>query len=251
MHAPPRSTGGCPVSLHLPAAHPYAHRVRVGVVLFAALALALVAPAAAAAHAGDEHAAHAHGEAAAGGPPAAGGQPAEPAAMPPAAGSPQPGVAPDAPGPHAGHAGHVGNTTDVGTGSATAGGGGGGGGEHAGPVGEVAEPVRNEPPASAEMPPRVAAVSGGGGPAAATARPTGELPFTGVEENLLLISLAGMLVPIGVLLYCAARRGDLRLQLAMPRFHWAPSPKRQPEPGHPLAAYTPEWRERAFQWARR
>lgn len=60
------------------------------------------------------------------------------------------------------------------------------------------------------------------GPPAAT--PTGNLPFTGLAETILLVSLAGMFVPIGVLLYCAARRGDLqalRRQLSMPRFQWA------------------------------
>lgn len=72
-------------------------------------------------------------------------------------------------------------------------------------------------------------VAAGGGdattPAAPAPTPSGELPFTGVEEHLLLISLAGMLVPIGVLLYCAARRGDLRRlreHLARPRFEWTP-----------------------------
>lgn len=69
--------------------------------------------------------------------------------------------------------------------------------------------------------------AGGGGANVAgppLATPAGALPFTGLAENLLIISIAGMLVPIGVLLYCAARRGDLRIlhrQLAMPRFQWA------------------------------
>jgi hypothetical protein len=76
----------------------------------------------------------------------------------------------------------------------------------------------------------VMTVDGGGGnanvaPAADPATPSGALPFTGVEENILLISLAGMLAPIGVLLWCAARRGDRRRHLAMPRFQWADSPR--------------------------
>ncbi len=60
----------------------------------------------------------------------------------------------------------------------------------------------------------------------------GELPFTGIEETVLLVALAGMLVPIGVLLYCGARRGDRNLylrQLAMPRFQWAPAPGVRPD----------------------
>jgi hypothetical protein len=77
----------------------------------------------------------------------------------------------------------------------------------------------------------VRTVDGGGGdaaniaPEADPAAPSGELPFTGVAENILLISLAGMLAPIGVLLWCAARRGDRRRLLAMPRFQWADSPR--------------------------
>lgn len=69
---------------------------------------------------------------------------------------------------------------------------------------------------------------GGGGtantPARAYATPNGALPFTGLGQSLLLIVLAGVFVPGGVLLYCAARRGDLRLSrlhLALPRFQWA------------------------------
>jgi hypothetical protein len=78
--------------------------------------------------------------------------------------------------------------------------------------------------------------TGGGAPATPDtagpplATPTGTLPFTGIGETILLIALAGMLVPIGVLLYCAARRGDLNLlrrQLAMPRFQWA-DPRERP-----------------------
>ncbi len=55
-------------------------------------------------------------------------------------------------------------------------------------------------------------------------QPAGALPFTGATENLLLALLAGVLVPIGVLLYSAARHGDLRRRrrvLSMPRFQWA------------------------------
>ncbi len=88
-------------------------------------------------------------------------------------------------------------------------------------------------------------VSGGGGgldvtDAGSTAVPAGapvvtgggNLPFTGIEETILLIALAGMFVPIGVLLYCGARRGDrmryLR-QLSAPRFQWAPAPGVRPD----------------------
>jgi hypothetical protein len=63
----------------------------------------------------------------------------------------------------------------------------------------------------------------------------GELPFTGIEETVLLIALAGMLVPIGVLLYCGARRGDRTMylrELAKPRFQWAPAPGVRPDGGH-------------------
>lgn len=86
----------------------------------------------------------------------------------------------------------------------TASGGGGHGGAHAADAGASAVPTA------------LPVVTGGG-----------DLPFTGIEETILLISLAGMLVPIGVLLYCGARRGDerrFRRHLAMPRYQWAPSP---------------------------
>lgn len=71
---------------------------------------------------------------------------------------------------------------------------------------------------------------GGGGaavaPAADPVTPSGTLPFTGLAENLLVVALAGMFVPIGVLLYCGARSGEERARrrlLAMPRFQWADS----------------------------
>lgn len=99
----------------------------------------------------------------------------------------------------------------------------------------ISEPVTTTVPKTA---------SGGGGgdviDAGARAVPagapvvtgSGNLPFTGIEETILLIALSGMLVPIGVLLYCGARRGDrtqyLR-QLAMPRFQWAPAPGVRPD----------------------
>ncbi|MCB0877573.1 MAG: hypothetical protein KDC46_01130 [Thermoleophilia bacterium] len=69
--------------------------------------------------------------------------------------------------------------------------------------------------------------TGGGAavaPPTATAAPGGTLPFTGATQNLLLITLAGMFVPVGVLLYSAAQRGDLRRlrrHLEGPRFQWA------------------------------
>jgi len=57
-----------------------------------------------------------------------------------------------------------------------------------------------------------------------------DLPFTGIEQQLLIV-LAGMFAPIGVLLYCGARRGDRRILLSMPRFQWA-SPNTS-TPAHP------------------
>lgn len=74
--------------------------------------------------------------------------------------------------------------------------------------------------------------NGGGGAAVAPAvepsRPSGTLPFTGLAENLLVVALAGMFVPIGVLLYCGARSGEQRARrqhLSMPRFQWADLPR--------------------------
>lgn len=71
--------------------------------------------------------------------------------------------------------------------------------------------------------------NGGGAAVAPTAdpvAPSGTLPFTGLAESLLVVALAGMFVPIGVLLYCGARSGEQRARqrlLAMPRFQWADS----------------------------
>lgn len=76
---------------------------------------------------------------------------------------------------------------------------------------------------SGAMPPATAAGAG-------AATPDGELPFTGAAETMLAVLLAGMLVPIGVLLYCGARHGDRRLHLAMPRFSWAPASHTPPSP---------------------
>ncbi|MCW2962468.1 MAG: hypothetical protein JWM90_2855, partial [Thermoleophilia bacterium] len=76
------------------------------------------------------------------------------------------------------------------------------------------------------------------------------LPFTGAEDNILLLALAGLLVPMGVLLYSAARRGDLRLRLAMPRFQWTTSDEvaTRLEPAiHVVPATDPS----VFQWADR
>lgn len=74
--------------------------------------------------------------------------------------------------------------------------------------------------------------AGGGGhavaPAADPVAPSGMLPFTGLAENLMVVALAGMFVPIGVLLYCGARSGERRARLrhlSMPRFQWAESPR--------------------------
>jgi hypothetical protein len=92
------------------------------------------------------------------------------------------------------------------------------------------------PPAAVPSPSPLTVDGGGTGGAGAAgagaanfagpplAAPSGALPFTGIEESIMLVALAGMLVPIGVLLYCGARRGDLRMlqrHLAMPRFQWA------------------------------
>ena len=71
-----------------------------------------------------------------------------------------------------------------------------------------------------------AAAGGANAAPVAAYQPSGTLPFTGATQNLLLAVLAGMFVPIGVLLYSAARHGDLRSRrrrLAMPRFQWASS----------------------------
>lgn len=93
-------------------------------------------------------------------------------------------------------------------------------------VAAVATPVEPRTPAPA---PARTTVDGGGTavdvPSAPLVRGSGELPFTGAIENTLLILLAGMIVPIGVLLWCAAHRGErtrLQRSLSMPRFQWAP-----------------------------
>lgn len=57
-------------------------------------------------------------------------------------------------------------------------------------------------------------------------RGSGALPFTGFTQNLLLIYLAFMLLPLGVLFYCSAQRGDRTRQmrsLSVARFQWAGS----------------------------
>jgi hypothetical protein len=63
----------------------------------------------------------------------------------------------------------------------------------------------------------------GAGAAAPAATPAGELPFTGPGDTILVIALAGMFAPIGVLLWCIARRSELRWlrrHLSAPRFQW-------------------------------
>lgn len=101
---------------------------------------------------------------------------------------------------------------------------------------KAAAPIEGSavPEVAQPKPAPVATVNGGGTdgaagggavtPPRAYATPTGALPFTGMGQTLLLILLAGVFVPGGVLLYSAARRGELRLSrlhLAMPRFQWA------------------------------
>lgn len=89
----------------------------------------------------------------------------------------------------------------------------------------AAEPIAAVPDT---VPAPIPMANGGGtdgidvAPTTASANPTGsgELPFTGTMETILLILLAGMFVPIGVLLYCWAKRGDRILHLAAPRFQW-------------------------------
>jgi hypothetical protein len=96
------------------------------------------------------------------------------------------------------------------------------------------ETTHADHPAAAPQP-AVQPVADGGGtadddaasfdatPPAVTPAAGGELPFTGPGDTILIIALAGMFAPIGVLLYCAARRGELRWlrrHLAMPRFEW-------------------------------
>ncbi|MCW2960729.1 MAG: hypothetical protein JWM90_1116 [Thermoleophilia bacterium] len=114
-------------------------------------------------------------------------------------------------------------------------------------------------PAPAAAPAVIAPTSGGGGvssvptsaAAPTTASPTGELPFTGTEDNILLLALAGMLVPMGVLLYSAARRGDLRLRLAAPRFQWTTSVGEVTTRLEPAIHVLPASDPSAFQWADR
>ena len=96
-------------------------------------------------------------------------------------------------------------------------------------------PVVSTPKPAAGAPPVVVDGGGTGGGAtvapAPAATPTGTLPFTGAAENLLLMLLAAMLVPIGVLLYSAARGGELRARrrlLSMPRFQWAAAAHQDP-----------------------
>jgi hypothetical protein len=92
----------------------------------------------------------------------------------------------------------------------------------------IAAPVEAVSVPSVAKPASRPIVDGGGtGPTAAGAgapAPGGELPFTGLGETLLLVVLAGMFVPLGVLAWSFARHGDariLRRHLAMPRFEWA------------------------------
>ena len=179
-----------------------------------ALAALLSLPGAAVAH-GDEQ--HDHAAAAGGavmppavaGDPAPGAQPAAPAAAPAAEADV---TAPAAAASTTAAVGEVSTSTPKPAAARVA----SGGGSHEGHDTATPQPAET--------------IATGGGdagattPAAPAATPTGELPFTGVEDNILLISLAGMLVPIGVLLWCAARRGDLarlRRHLAGPRYQWS------------------------------
>lgn len=197
----------------------------------ATLGLMLVTAPVASADAGHDHAAPAVGEVPAA-EPAIAAQPAAPAPAPAAAPAPTPRPAP-APAPARAAAPAA---------APAAGGHGGPGHSHA--------PSAARPAATGN--------AGGSGDAAPAATPIaqpamankrGELPFTGPGDNILLIILAGMFVPIGVLLYCAARRGDLRLHLARPRFQWAPTVQEQaPSTPHPLSHYAADWEQRAFQW---
>ncbi len=155
--------------------------------------------------------------------PAAGAQPAAPGDLPPAVG---------------GAGGNTTNTTDVvqpvatGTGTSSA------STEPAttSMIESVSEPAISKPQTATGGGGFEDGVIEGGGaavPDAPVATGAGDLPFTGIEETILLVALSGMLVPIGVLLYSFARHGEvrwLRRHLAAPRFQWAQAPGVRPDP---------------------
>jgi hypothetical protein len=224
--------------------------IRGSVIVMLACAVALAAAGSAAAHEGEVHPAPAAGAGTQGALPpvvGGGGGAAAPAANPNA---PAAGAQPAAPGA-VGELPQVdpadANPVDVAADAGAAPDAGAAVEEIEIAAGQVVEPVDDGAPIEANAVPKVASPAapkpvmtvdgggtdgaGGGATAApvAYATPPGALPFTGLGQTLLLILIAGVLVPGGVLLYCAARRGDLhlsRLHLSVPRFQWADPAKR-------------------------